>query len=193
MILYRIMHRATGRAYIGLTTASLEKRWSAHLYRMRKGVKSALYDALRRYGVEAFDISAIVSLVPDGDLADLKALEIAVIAQEGTFGSGYNLTSGGDGTVGYTPSPDQLEKMRGRPASEKQRSAVRISNTGRRHTVDAKLRIGVAAKVRNSGNKYCVGRVATESQREKMKTAWTQDRRAAQSEIMRARRAEWRI
>lgn len=83
-----------GKQYIGLTTQTLNIRWSEHLSRSRyKQYSSAIHSAIRKYGKENFIIESIACACT---IEDLKALEVILIEQYNTFRAGYNLTEGGD-------------------------------------------------------------------------------------------------
>ena len=122
---YRITHLASGRTYIGITTGSVEQRWKAHCYNARYSYDCyALHRAIKKHGADAFIVEHIASAK---SLEDLRALEVALIAQHGSVApAGFNLTSGGDGVL--RPSAETLarraEKLRGRPMSERQRAIL---------------------------------------------------------------------
>lgn len=98
---YRAANVLNGKAYIGITTQGVAVRWKQHvgLAKCRKSSPSTpLFNAIRKYGAENFIVEHIASAA---SWADLLVTEIALIAQEGTFGRGYNATRGGDGMRGY--------------------------------------------------------------------------------------------
>jgi hypothetical protein len=92
--LYVIRHRLSGKEYVGITNCDLKTRFRGHVATMKKGVRSPLYNAMRRYGHTAFEIV----LVRDNaqSRAELHQQEQAEIATRGTLGGGYNSTPGGD-------------------------------------------------------------------------------------------------
>ena len=62
MIIYKITNNINNKVYIGLTTHSLENRWSKHLSEMRNiNNNKHLYRAMRKYGIENFSIEKIDS------------------------------------------------------------------------------------------------------------------------------------
>jgi group I intron endonuclease len=107
MIAYLITNTMNGKQYIGITKGSLNRRFKAHLNTAKKADDNiALYNAIRKYGVDAFTVEQIASSFSRKDLC---ALEVQLIAQYKTKApNGYNLTDGGDGLSGYTKTPEQI-------------------------------------------------------------------------------------
>lgn len=104
-IAYKITHKESGKAYIGITTRTLKDRWAAHGCPSRN--PSAISAAIIKYGRSAFKVEQIAS---SWSLEALCALEQELIAQYGTIApNGYNLTSGGDGV--YNPSEETRRRM----------------------------------------------------------------------------------
>lgn len=104
--LYIITHIASGKKYIGQT---VDPR-----HRMRKhfGARSdcpLIGNAVRKYGKEEFEFLILTSnLTP----MEANAHEIALIAAIGTkTPHGYNITEGGDGCIGQSPSKITRERM----------------------------------------------------------------------------------
>jgi len=107
---YKITNLVNDKCYIGITTMALEKRWRDHLSNAKVGKKSYLYDSIRKYGFENFIIEEIA--VPLKGIEDLKELEKNIISQESSKApNGYNLTDGGDGVRGYSPSLETRKKI----------------------------------------------------------------------------------
>lgn len=112
--LYRLTS-PSGKAYIGITSQTTAKRWWKHKNNAAHGRGSrmgsecmALYDAIRKYGSDGFKVETLVI----ADFEYLKDLERKVIAEFGTKApNGYNLTVGGDGAVGASPTDAARQKM----------------------------------------------------------------------------------
>lgn len=106
----------SGKLYIGITSKTLAARWRQHRYNAAKELKSkaatecrALYNAIRKYGAEAFTLT---TLATSGDWDELCQLEKLLIAEHAArWPSGYNLTEGGDGALGSKPSVQARRKM----------------------------------------------------------------------------------
>lgn len=96
--IYRVMHTASGKAYIGLTLSGLEKRLQEHIERAYSGRSlnpSSLQMAIRSSGAAAFSIKEVAVAHTLGELAQL---ERRYIAEFGTLApAGYNLADGGAG------------------------------------------------------------------------------------------------
>lgn len=96
MICYLVTNRLNGKRYIGATKYNAAHRWKGHVKGAREDSKSLLARAIRKYGVEAFDIETIACAI---NWKDLGATEQALIADRQPE---YNLTAGGDGVKPYS-------------------------------------------------------------------------------------------
>lgn len=121
MIIYKVTF-PNGKAYIGLTKNALNLRRNNHYFLAKRGSKSAFHLALSKYsGQETWEIidSAL-------DYEELKFKEIIHISNYQTLApNGYNLTVGGDGTIGHIMTPEQRSNISkcqiGRPSKKKGR------------------------------------------------------------------------
>lgn len=97
MYVYKIMNKVNGMLYIGITTCSLAKRWREHKCAAKAGLDTPLYNAMRKYGLEAFEMV----LVHEGKTREeIQEKEKELICQHNAYvrnGGGYNLTLGGEG------------------------------------------------------------------------------------------------
>lgn len=92
--IYKITNQINGKVYIGLTTQGIKRRWSEHLYRFNSCEREhALYLAMRKYGIENFDIESIQKT---DDPNELPELEMKHIQENDSLNNGYNMTCGGD-------------------------------------------------------------------------------------------------
>ena len=102
--IYIVTNTVNGKQYVGITN-SLAKRWNKH--KNAKGSAPALHAAIKKYGLDAFIFSHIADAF-DSEAA--KKIEIMLIAEHNTIAPhGYNLTSGGDGTL--NPSEEVRQKL----------------------------------------------------------------------------------
>ena len=91
--IYKITNCINQKVYIGKTEFSIEKRFKEHCrdaFR-NKNKKRPLYAAMRKYGVENFNIE----LIEETDQPEER--EIYWIEYYRSFKTGYNATLGGDG------------------------------------------------------------------------------------------------
>lgn len=92
-VIYKIEHIATRRTYIG-KAQNVDRRWWEHLNNVRKGKKHPLYDAIRKYGVDAFNFEVIDTVAEQ----EVNQREIELIKENNTmYPAGYNLAEGGTG------------------------------------------------------------------------------------------------
>lgn len=190
MIVYCLHNRVTGKRYIGVTTMPLATRWYQHVWRAENGRDTVLSQAIRKHGKDAFDVSTVASALPGSSIEALFNLERAVIAQERTkCPVGYNMTDGGDGTIGYVYTPEQCAARARRKHSAETRAKMSAARKGRPcHTAQSRAKISAANKKLIGRTPWNKGGQFSEITKAKMSAAWTPERRAAQAEIMSARR-----
>jgi group I intron endonuclease len=112
--IYLVTCTVTGKYYVGQTMRPLKVRWRVHCNAARKGVITHFYNAIRKYGSEAFIIESLVDGLPTKTAADLmeKVWIVALNARDREYG--YNTTSGGDDPPshkGVTRSKETRRKM----------------------------------------------------------------------------------
>lgn len=91
--LYLITNIKNGKQYVGITTNKLGDRLRGHFALARKGRKSHLYNAMRKYGRSAFKIELLRNDAKD--FAELQRQEVEEITTRGTIRHGYNSAAGG--------------------------------------------------------------------------------------------------
>lgn len=107
----------SGKSYIGISLFSVEKRCAEHQAAARKGVRTALYAAIRRYGFEQF---AVAVLAESDSWPALCEMERASITEHVTLApSGYNMTTGGDGVNGIPPQSRELHRQKSSEAGRR--------------------------------------------------------------------------
>lgn len=144
------------KRYIGKTT-SLNDRTVAHIRSVKKGSLYALHCAIRKYGLQIFNVYALHKDVPESALSNL---EIECIKAYGSLAPfGYNMTEGGDGGVpseevrikigdaqrGIPKPPDQVAKnsgdkhyFYGKKHSDETRSKISAALEGENHPLYGK-------------------------------------------------------
>lgn len=107
--IYKLTNTVNGKLYIG-KSLNFRMRRSQHKNSWKPGrPKTYLSRAIKKYGWENFKVEILISDVPAEDLSNLEKSYIEV---EESFDKGYNLTKGGDGTLGHIPSKETREKKR---------------------------------------------------------------------------------
>ena len=127
--IYKITNQINGKSYIGLTTEDRPTdRYSKHRYLARhpemesaQSQNSYIHKAMNKYGLDNFTFE-IIEEVPENQ--DLNKREQYWIAFYHTYVkdpqcNGYNLTKGGEGTVGFSRS-QTIEEREKRKISNKQ-------------------------------------------------------------------------
>ncbi len=99
---YKHTNLNNGKAYVGWTSLSVDKRWKDHCYTAFYGSEYAFHRAIRKYGVSCWE-HEILETHPSEQ--DAKSAEIRLIAEHKTFmhlypNKGYNMTLGGEGVMG---------------------------------------------------------------------------------------------
>ncbi len=111
MAVYKITNTVNQKIYIGQTCKSLEERWKSHLDSVKSNLSTHLYNAMRKYRVENFQITPIAEAY---DQETLDLLEDFFIQHYDSIKSGYNMMGGGrNNLMDYEKSKNAHdEKMR---------------------------------------------------------------------------------
>ena len=111
MFIYCITNKINNKKYVGLTTKPIKLRFYYHKYLAEHNKGYYLHAAMRKYGVENFEIEKLDTAK---NIEELKEKEIEYIKKLDTFRNGYNLTEGGDHNVnkGFTLAFIQDEIVR---------------------------------------------------------------------------------
>lgn len=134
VIVYLVRNRTNDKGYVGKTKRSLEQRWREHVRNaMKMRAEMPIYDAIRKHGAEAFDLSVLEECdSPEG----LNEAEKRWIVELGTFSRGYNATRGGDGPSGYRHTSETRARMsalrRGKKLGPRSEETKRRVSEGRK-------------------------------------------------------------
>lgn len=93
MIIYEIKHRESGKSYVGQTVQTLAARWKLHRTAAKRGVKTAIASAIRKYGADAFDLREVERCDTRAALDDAEIRWIETL--NSLAPNGYNLRTGG--------------------------------------------------------------------------------------------------
>jgi len=108
MQVYLVTNLINGKMYVGQTVRPMNVRWYQH--KQETSHVSCLRNAIKKYGEENF---AIDNLHACNSKEEMDFVEIFYISFLNTKSpNGYNLTEGGEGTLGIRPSKETREKMR---------------------------------------------------------------------------------
>ena len=119
MIIYKVINLINNKIYIGKTTQKLNIRINQHKYdAFKNNKKSYFYKSIRKYGWDNFKWEIIDNALSERDLNDKEVHWISYYDSNNSD-IGYNLTNGGDGSVGYKPSKETMRKKHENPTSAK--------------------------------------------------------------------------
>lgn len=181
---YLITNLVTGIRYVGVTTQQPPiKRWKRHISEAKHNMGPPLLHAdMRRYGIEAFRFEVVTTYETH---AAMVQGERDMIVQYNTLApAGYNMTTGGQGTIGYKWSAEararlsatnkgrsmeharaaMLAAVRGKPLSPEHRAKIAAAHMGKKQgpmseAQKEKLRI-TSARHRHSPESIARMRVA---------------------------------
>ena len=130
--------------YRGITNKTIEHRWKTHLWQASKDTpEQYVHRVMRKYGVENFHVQ---KMYENPDYEECKKWEINTLAGMKKAGlKTWNLTSGGDGTLGRVFSDEVKQKIsnsnkgriphnKGVPCDEETKRKIALKKTGSKHT-----------------------------------------------------------
>lgn len=178
--MYRIEF-PNGKAYIGITRRSVSERLAEHRLNVNDPSKRslALYRAIVKHGL---DQAKVTTLLISDEWAYLCAMEVKAIVAYGTRSPyGYNLSDGGDGSVGFVLSDESRSRMaqaqRDLWLLPEHRQKMTASRTGRKQSSETRARRSESVKAVWSDPQY------REMVRASHRVAWARRRaRSSQGE-----------
>jgi group I intron endonuclease len=146
--IYKITHRETGKAYVGLSTDILE-RWKSHSnFAQAKSRWQYIKRALHSHGIDNF----IFEVLEECSEEMLNEREIFWIEHFNTKEpNGYNLTHGGGfGRLSFESEKKRRNSLKGRKFSEEHRRKIgeksKVCNLGRNHTEETRRKMSKSSK-----------------------------------------------
>lgn len=150
---YCITNTINNKKYIGITTQGIKERFRKHCNEAHNGSSRYLCKAIRKYGEEVFSVERVCYCE---DMDQLLEKEIFYISNFNTFGSGYNLTKGGEGSLGRKQTKITKckisEKRKGFKYSQEQKEHFKIKGKevsywkGKKMTKEAREKMSESKK-----------------------------------------------
>ncbi len=111
MVVYVIENSFNQKRYVGQTSFELQSRLQTHKYEaLQRNSPYYFHKAIRKYGWDNFNLRAVINL---NSKAEMDELEMFLIEEMHTYNPcGYNMTMGGEGSLGWNPSAETRNKMR---------------------------------------------------------------------------------
>lgn len=130
---YVIENLVSGSYYVGYTV-DFEQRWRSHLSSLRSNKKTKLYDNIRKYGAENFEMLLLQRFIDKQQALDYEEEQINL-----SDSLCLNLAPGGEGGF-VVQNKDEWQKKLSKAR------AGRKPAQGMRHTDESKLKSSVASK-----------------------------------------------
>lgn len=176
--IYLVRNRHNGKSYIGQTTEALPKRWSRHLWKAAHGSQFRFHRAIRKHGVESFDVVMLHQAFSRAELNEMERCSILGF-QSTDPDYGYNMTPGGDSCGSGADHPRfgkrhseetrrkisevkraqcrkhtpewkaaQSERLKGRVFSDEHRARLSASQKGVSETEETRRKMSISRKGR---------------------------------------------
>ncbi len=144
--IYQLTNQINSKRYIGFTTKSIpEKRFNEHVNSANCGGTTYLHKAIRKYGSKNF----IFEILAQGE-NDYDGLHVAEPSFIKRINPEYNLTAGGEGTLGFRHDKVSLMKIssahKGKSVSEETRKRLSLAGMGKSFSESHKKALSLAMK-----------------------------------------------
>jgi group I intron endonuclease len=122
--IYSFLNLVNSKRYIG-QSVDVDKRIKEHFYELRTNQDNCkrLQNAWNKYGYQNFVVETIISTENNFKPEQLKCfldfLEESFIKSYDSFHNGYNMSFGGEGSVGFKHSEESKEKISKSKSGEK--------------------------------------------------------------------------
>lgn len=143
---YLLTNRATGQRYVGITSQVPKNRWRAHVTQAKRGIyQTLLHQAIREHGDETFDFIVLQEFHDYDEM--LQAERVLIREHNSLVPNGYNMTIGGQGTMGYKWKESDRQNLRvnrkGRDMSVAIAASVAV-NKGKPLSVEHRAKISAS-------------------------------------------------
>src|SRR5271166_1701536 len=124
-VIYTIVSKKDGKLYVG-ASRSFKCRMQNHFYALKNlKLQSVVHRAMNKHGVDNFNINVIAQYEIDENKLSkteiktefkklLKLEQFFIKHLNSMVPNGYNLTEGGEGTMGYEPTQEERNASRER-------------------------------------------------------------------------------
>ena len=155
---YAITNKINGKKYVGVTKRSCIERYKEHVISANSGSTYKIHCAMRKYGIDNFELSIIESDVPDEKASQKERYYILKLGTLYSEGKGYNVDPGGRGNVGYVFTEEAKQKisskLKGHVFPKSRNLKIKAAMTGREYKQEwrealSKSRIGRFTKEEN--------------------------------------------
>jgi group I intron endonuclease len=154
---YMHTNMTNGKKYIGITRQELNKRWKSG-----NGYNGTYFaNAIQKYGWDRFKHEAMLQNLTKEE-AEMFEVEMIKYYKTTDRSFGYNIANGGNG-IGVHTEETKLKigkantgKKRSKEFVENQKNRMKLNNPniGRKHTNDARKKIGKAHKGRRHSDEH---------------------------------------
>lgn len=153
---YLITNRVNGKRYVGITCRGYQERFKEHVNEAMNGSTTILHNAIRKYGVDKFDLMILESNIEDTDIGNKEQYYIELYNTFYSSGIGYNMTEGGGGMSGYRHTEEAKQKisdsLKGRKYSEIRNKKIQEAMTGREYKPEWREALSQSRLGRFKGN-----------------------------------------
>lgn len=153
---YLITNTANGKKYVGITNRGAEYRFKEHFSQARCGSRQIIHCAMRKYGEDSFKLDILETDVPESEIQEKERYYIRIYDSYYKNRHGYNMTFGGNGTIGYVFTNEVREKMRkamtGYKFSAERNERIRKAMIGRDYKPEWRAALS-AARIGRFGGK----------------------------------------
>lgn len=140
--IYKVQCLKNNKCYIGITN-DFKSRIQDH---KKANGNFLLAKAVRKHGVENFQFNKIGEVNTWQEACEKEKAYIKEMKTKAPFG--YNMTDGGEGTLGWNPSEETRKKYslarKGRKHLEETKKKISISNTGKKISQECKEKLSIS-------------------------------------------------
>lgn len=176
--IYAIIHRETGRCYIG-SAVDLERRRKRHLQHIKNGGLQRIHAAVIRHGIDQFDFEVLE-----------RCHKQCLLEREGFYIALFDSTSSSDFNVQAVPVARY-----GWTITEATRERLRLAHLGKKLSLETRLKMRASAKGKIRSPEHCAnlslvktGTIHSEATRQKI-SATQKGRTQSKSTIQKRQRS----